>query len=125
MSNFNKITLFRYIQLTTTKMKTLICLVFAMFIFVFVNANAQESASTSQQKISIDNNTTVQQLSGKIIDQYGLKNLKFMKLENGNYVPLRNDEVKDVYAADALDTTTIIIILAVIGAIAVILFIFR
>lgn len=94
---------------------------------------AQESSSglnkTVQTEIKKDvthKTATLQDLQSKLTDQYGVDGFRFVK--NGELKEMKNQKTlgaKELSAASGLDEYTIIIILAAIGAIAVILFIFK
>jgi len=57
------------------------------------------------------------------VDEYGIKKLEFVKLENGNYIPVRTNEVKK--ATEVQFSSDVIIIFAIIGAVLVALLVLK
>lgn len=116
-------------------MKKIICLAFFITAVFTYSANAQNMTNPTELKKEVQSkvNTymtqnpkaTIEDLKAAMVDEYGIKDMKLMKMNNGNYVKV--DEMKNVEKKNIaeLDTYTIIIILAVIGAIAVILAVFK
>jgi|GEM_PF-3962154 hypothetical protein len=108
-------------------MKIIFCFLFVFAFYTSGTAIAQTGAvppASAQNKIT-GNNLNLKQLSSSLIDEYGLQNLKFMKTKDGRYISLKSEELKKLNEEMYLDTNTIIIILAIIGAIALVLLIFR
>ncbi len=117
-------------------MKKFICLTFILTAILSFSANAQSVNSSGGLKNEVvakaktfmtqNPKATIEELKANLVDEYGIKDFKLVKDANGNYVKeqnLKNYEKK--MTAEGLDTYTIIIILAVIGAIAVILLVFK
>jgi hypothetical protein len=95
------------------------------------NVHAQENSAGMKQQtqteiIKQNKSGTLQDLKSKLVDQYGVNGFRFVK--DGELKELKNQKTlsaKELSEVSALDEYTIIIILAAIGAIAVILFIFK
>lgn len=97
-----------------------------LFLFLPFILNAQESIqkdinSYAQLDNYQDKTThTLQELNSKLLDDYGINNLKFVKFENGKYIPVRASEVKDIKdITEAQISSDVILIFAIIGAILV------
>ncbi len=108
-------------------MKIIFCFLFAFAFYTAGTAIAQTGAippPSAQNKIT-EKNLNLKQLSSSLIDEYGFQNLKFMKMKDGRYITLKSEELKNLNEELYLDTNTVIIILAIIGAIALVLLIFR
>lgn len=114
--------------------KICITVVFAAFLFTLITSNVkaqdasfQKSAGkTIQTQTEIKKSGTLQDLQSKLVDQYGVNGFRFVK--DGELKELKNQKTlsaKELSETSGLDEYTIIIILAAIGAIAVILFIFK
>ncbi|CAN5579911.1 hypothetical protein BH10BAC5_BH10BAC5_20350 [soil metagenome] len=118
-------------------MKKFICLAVFFTAVLTYSANAQSLNNQSGLKKEVQNkvNTyltqnpkaSLEDLKATMVDEYGIKDMKLMKLNNGNYVKVDNMKSVEKKPGEIaeLDTYTIVIILAVIGAIAVILLIFK
>lgn len=80
----------------------------------------------SEVKSPVNKSGTLQDLQSKLVDQYGVDGFRFVK--DGELKEVKNQKTlsaKELSQTSGLDEYTIIIILAAIGAIAVILFIFK
>ena len=69
---------------------------------------------------SIDN---VQELSSNLVDEYGLKDIQFVKFENGKYIPIKAEEVKKI--SQVQFSSDVILVFAIIGAVLVALILLR
>ncbi len=82
--------------------------------------------SQTQTEVKSPVKKSVQDLKSKLVDHYGVDGFRFVK--DGELKEMKNQKTlsaKELSEVSALDEYTIIIILAAIGAIAVILFIFK
>lgn len=112
--------------------KFILAVLLAAFIVPF-KAYSQESGSTLNKTVQSEvkagdtrQTPTIQDLKSKLIDQYGVDGFRFVK--SNEMKDIKNQKTlnsKELANASGLDEYTIIIILAAIGAIAVILFIFK
>lgn len=118
-----------------TIIKFLIAITFVVGIVSInpLNVKAQDNNSLSKQKVESEVSSyqsgktgTLQELQSKLVDQYGIDGFRFVK--SNEMKDVKNQKTlnsKELSNASGLDEYTIIIILAAIGAIAVILFIFK
>jgi hypothetical protein len=67
--------------------------------------------------------STFQELNSNLVDEYGLKNVQFLKLEDGKYIPMKPDEVQKI--SDVQFSSDTILIFAIIGAVLVALILLR
>ena len=67
--------------------------------------------------------TTFQELNSNLVDEYGLKNIQFLKLEDGKYIPIKPAEVQKISEVQFSSDT--ILIFAIIGAVLVALILLR
>ncbi len=67
--------------------------------------------------------TTMQELSSNLVDEYGLKNIQFLKLEDGKYIPMKPDEVQKI--SEVQIDSDVILIFAIIGVVLVVLLLLR
>ncbi len=112
--------------------KIIIAVLFALILIPF-SVHAQESGSTSNNTIQTEVKKSevpakIQELKSKLVDEYGVDGFRFIKSGENKEGNLKNSKTlsaKDLSSTSGLDEYTIIIILAVIGAIAVILLIFK
>lgn len=109
--------------------KIIIALLFtALALPLCVNAQSISKEVTNSNEIKNNQNVTsgLQELKSKLVDEYGVDGFRFIKSNEmkdiKNYKTLG---AKELSKTSGLDEYTIIIILAAIGAIAVILFIFK
>lgn len=91
---------------------------------------AQESGSVVNKttQIEIKKNEAhakLQELKSKLVDQYGVDGFRFVKSNDATTKTQKTLNAHELSETSGLDEYTIIIILAVIGAIAVILLVFR
>lgn len=116
-------------------MKKLICLtVFLTALFAY-SANAQSINDSPNIKNEVETKAktfmlhnpkaSIEELKANLVDEYGIKDMKLVKDANGNYSKEESLKAYEKKNVSELDTYTIIIILAIIGAIAVILLIFK
>lgn len=114
--------------------KIFITIVLAAFLFSLNTSNVkaqdvsfEKSAGKNlQSQTEVKKSGTLQDLQSKLVDQYGVNGFRFVK--DGELKELKNQKTlsaKELSETSGLDEYTIIIILAAIGAIAVILFIFK
>lgn len=91
------------------------------------NENSAGMKQQTQTEVTKQHKSgTLQDLQSKLVDQYGVNGFRFAK--DGELKELKNQKTlgaKELSESSGLDEYTIIIILAAIGAIAVILFIFK
>jgi hypothetical protein len=66
---------------------------------------------------------TLQDLNTKLVDEYGLKDIQFVKFENGKYIPVKATEVKKI--TEVQISSDVILIFAIIGAVLVGLILIR
>jgi len=98
-----------------------------LIIFLPLFINAQDNAGKDIIKSSINNSIlesaySMQELNSKLLDQYGVNNIKFVKFENGKYIPVRENQVKELEGKDIQEaqiSSDVILIFAIIGAILV------
>jgi len=100
-------------------------LIFGVILLLFLPllVNSQEIIKKEVNKNLFSNTQTLQEMSSKLLDLYGLNSIEFVKMENGNYIPLRVDEVKKV--TEVQISSDVIIIFAIIGAVLVGLILLR
>lgn len=71
---------------------------------------------------------TMQELKSNLLDEYGIKNIQFVKLENGKYIPVKT-ETKNISEGQVISenqfSSDTIIIFAIIGAVLVALILLR
>lgn len=95
--------------------------------------NAQDNAGQDIIKNNVNNTIlenaySMQELNAKLLDQYGLNNVEFVKLENGKYIPIKEKQVRELEGKDIQDTqigSETILIFAIIGAILVAVLLLR
>lgn len=109
--------------------KIIIAMLFAFIVMPFC-AQAQEISSevhkTHQTEIKKSEvPVKMQELKSKLIDQYGVDGFRFVKSNDATTKTQKTLTAHELSETSGLDEYTIIIILAVIGAIAVILLVFR
>jgi len=97
-----------------------------LFLFLPLILNAQDNIKKEinnyAQIINYQDKTvnTLQELNSNLVDKYGINNLKFVKFENGKYIPVRASEVKkinDITETQISDDE--ILIAAIVGVILV------
>ena len=84
-----------------------------------VNNTIQTEVKKSEAPLKL------QELKSKLVDQYGVDGFRFVKSNDATTKTQKTLSAHELSEASGLDEYTIIIILAVIGAIAVILLIFK
>jgi lipopolysaccharide export system protein LptC len=112
-------------------MKNLI-FVIILTIFLPILLKAQDNVQDNIKK-EVNNYLTkeaysMQELNTKLLDEYGIKNIEFVKLENGKYIPVKENQVKKFDGKDIEETqisSDVILIFAIIGAVLVGLLILR
>mgnify|MGYP001300139095 CR=1 FL=1 len=95
--------------------------------------NAQDNAGQNIIKNNVNSSIlesaySMQELNAKLLDQYGLNNVEFVKLENGKYIPIKEKQVRELEGKDIQDTqisSETILIFAIIGAILVAVLLIR
>jgi len=96
-----------------------------------LNSNAQDKSTEVNKTVpGVENfksvNGKVQELQSKLVDEYGVEGFRFIK--SNEMKDIKNYKVlgaKELSKTSGLDEYTILVILAAIGAIAVILLIFK
>jgi hypothetical protein len=74
--------------------------------------------------IYLDKNIhSLQELNAKMVDEYGLNNIQFVKLENGRYIPVKANDVKKI--SEVQVSSDVILVFAIIGAVLVALLLVR
>lgn len=109
--------------------KIIIAMLFAFIVMPFC-AQAQGSGSVSNKTTQTEIKKSevpvkMQELKSKLIDQYGVDGFRFVKSNDATTKTQKTLTAHELSETSGLDEYTIIIILAVIGAIAVILLVFR
>lgn len=90
----------------------------ALILIFSLNSKAQDNLQQGINNYIISNAHSFQELGTKLVDEYGTKNIQFVKLENGRYVPVKaNYEAKDFSNAEI--SGDVILIFAIIGAVVV------
>ncbi len=95
--------------------------------------NAQDNAGQNIIKNNVNSSIlesaySMQELNANLLDQYGLNNVEFVKLENGKYIPIKEKQVRELEGKDIQDTqisSETILIFAIIGAILVAVLLIR
>lgn len=97
-----------------------------LFLFLPLILNAQDNTKKEinnyAQIINYQDKTvnTLQELNSNLVDKYGINNLKFVKFENGKYIPVRASEVKKINdITEAQISDDVILIAAIVGVILV------
>jgi len=97
-----------------------------LFLFLPLILNAQDNIKKEinnyAQIINYQDKTvnTLQELNSNLVDKYGINNLKFVKFENGKYIPVRASEVKKINdITEAQISDDVILIAAIVGVILV------
>lgn len=106
--------------------KIIYAILFAIILMPFC-AQAQQgsinSVQTEVKKSEVPQKIT--ELKSKLVDQYGVDGFRFVKSNDATTKTQKTLTAHELSETSGLDEYTIIIILAVIGAIAVILLVFR
>jgi hypothetical protein len=103
-------------------MKKLI-LIIVLILFTPLFLKSQDIVKKEITKYLTKTEFTLQELNSNLVNEYGLKNIQFLKLENGRYIPMKQDEVQKV--SDVQISQDVIVIFAIIGAVLVGLIILR
>jgi Zn-dependent membrane protease YugP len=103
-------------------MKKLIFISVLVF-FLPLFLKAQDKVKSDMNNYVTMTATSLQELSTNLVDEYGLKNIQFVKLENGNYIPIKTEEVKKINQVQFSSDT--ILIFAIIGAVLVAVILLR
>ena len=74
-------------------------------------------------KYIVETANSLQELNLKLVDEYGLNNIQFLKLEDGKYIPMKPDESQNNNEVQI--SQDVIVIFAIIGAVLVGLMILR
>jgi hypothetical protein len=103
-------------------MKKLI-LVSVLFLFLPMFIKAQDNIK-DEINIYLDKNVhTLQELNAKMVDEYGLNNIQFMKLENGRYIPVKANDIKKI--SEVQVSSDVILVFAIIGVVLVAILLVR
>jgi hypothetical protein len=103
-------------------MKTVIFAVIFM-LFLSLQSKAQDNLQNEMTTYVVKNAHSIQELSTKLVDEYGTNHIKFMKLENGRYIPIQANDVKSI--SETQVSSDVILIFAIIGAVLVGLILLR
>lgn len=92
-------------------------------LFLYAQDNAGQDIINSKVNNKIlESAYSMQELNSKLLDQYGLNNIEFVKLENGKYIPIKEKQVRELEGKDLQEaqiSSEVILIFAIIGAILV------
>jgi hypothetical protein len=103
-------------------MKRLI-LISVLVLFLPLLLKAQTGVK-DEINVYLDKNIhTLQELNTKLVDEYGLNNVQFVKFENGRYIPVKAEEVKKISQVQV--SSDVILVFAIIGAVLVALILLR
>jgi hypothetical protein len=94
-----------------------------LILFLPLLLKAQDNIKNEFNNYVSKTTSTLQELNSNLVDEYGMKNIKFLKLENGKYIPIKAEEVKDISQVQI--SSDVILIFAIIGAVLVGLLILR
>ncbi len=109
--------------------KIIYAILFAIIVMPFC-AQAQENGTVINKTVQSEFKAgevlfKAQELKSKLVDQYGVDGFRFVKSNDATTKTVKTLSAKELSETSGLDEYTIIIILAAIGAIAVILLIFK
>ncbi|HEY5536632.1 MAG TPA: hypothetical protein VIL99_17080 [Ignavibacteria bacterium] len=100
-----------------------------LMLFLPLFINAQGIINKEINNYLAKSTYTMQELNSKLLDQYGVNNIKFVQLENGKYIPVNVSEVNKIsegkIVSEAQISSDVIIIFAIIGAVLVALILLR
>jgi len=103
-------------------MKRLI-LLSVLILFLPLLLKAQVSVK-DEINIYLDKNiNTLQELNSKLVDEYGMNDIQFLKLENGRYIPVKANDVNKI--SEVQVSSDVILVFAIIGAVLVALLLIR
>lgn len=88
-----------------------------------VNQVNQDNIKNEINEYLTNKSYSLQELNTKLVDEYGINNIKFVKLENGKYIPVKAEEVKAM--SNAPVSPQVVTVFAVIGAVFVALVVLR
>ena len=103
-------------------MKKLI-LMSVLILFMPLFLKSQDIVKKEITRYLTSTTSTFQELNSNLVDEYGLKNIQFLKLEEGKYIPMKPDEVQKI--SDVQFSSDTILIFAIIGAVLVALILLR
>jgi hypothetical protein len=103
-------------------MKKLI-LMSVLILFMPLFLKSQDIVKKEITRYLTSTTSTFQELNSNLVDEYGLKNIQFLKLEDGKYIPMKPDEVQKI--SDVQFSSDTILIFAIIGAVLVALILLR
>lgn len=119
--HINELTFLKLKQGNKTMKKVIFVSILILFLPLFLYA--QDDINKEINNFPGKNIQTLQELNSNLLDQYGLNNLKFVKLEEGKYIPVSANEVTKANDVKGITETMIsqevIIIFAIIGAIVI------
>ena len=99
-----------------------------LIIFIPLLLNAQDNIKNEINNYLTKTSYTMQELNSKMLDEYGINNVKFVKLENGKYIPIKEIPVKGTEInqnSEVQIDSDVILIFAIIGAVLVGLLVLR
>ncbi|MBS1492130.1 MAG: hypothetical protein JST55_01385 [Bacteroidetes bacterium] len=108
--------------------KIIYAILFAIILMPFCAQGQTGVANNSNIQTEVKTNEVPQkitELKSKLVDQYGVDGFRFVKSNDATTKTQKTLTAHELSETSGLDEYTIIIILAVIGAIAVILLVFR
>ncbi len=108
-------------------------LIALLMVFLPMFINAQDNAVQENIKSEVNNyinkgSYSMQELNSTLLQEYGIQNIEFVKLENGKYIPVREDQIKKGFGDKGEETqisSDVILIFAIIGAVLVALILLR
>lgn len=112
-------------------MKSLIIIcMFMLFAPLFLKAQDNVNSDIKNEVNNYINKSSyqMQELNSTLLNEYGINNIQFVKLENGKYIPVKESEVKKLDGKNINDTqfsSDTIMIFAIIGAVLVALILLR
>jgi|WetSurMetagenome_2_1015567.scaffolds.fasta_scaffold92685_4 hypothetical protein len=100
-------------------------IIFAAIIVLFYTqlVSAQNTVKKENYLVSLKGTHTFEEVYTTLADAYGIKNIQFVELKNGSYIPVRTDEVKGINQVQV--SMEVITIFAIIGAVLVAILILR
>ena len=100
-----------------------------LILFLPIFSKAQDNFDNVKKDVSTymtKSTNSLQELSSNLVDEYGLKNIQFLKFENGKYIPVKAEEVKKITNISEVQISSdVILIFAIIGAVLVGLILLR
>jgi hypothetical protein len=100
-------------------------LIFISVLVLFLPLLLKAQTSVKDEiNVYLDKNIhSLQELNAQLVDEYGLKDIQFVKFENGRYIPLKAEEVKNISQVQV--SSDVILVFAIIGAVLVALLLLR